>query len=242
MTLTPEQRRSIADKIKALLSKTVDNGASEAEAMAAVMMAQKLMDKYQITMSETEVQEEGFLHESIKITDCYHRWFCHGTVNAIAELTNTRAIYHGSKSILFYGYGQDVEFASWVYRSLRDLIVKASVQHSNSDPENSSYMLRKSFIFGAASRISSRMYKEVREREAAREGFSKSTALVVVDRGTLVDNKIKEMFPKLGKASHQSSRNLSVEAFRAGQAKGDNARWDKPIETKPSHNIKLINN
>ena len=229
------ERAAMAAKIKALLSKTVENGATEEEAMSAVMMAQRLMDKYQITMTETEVKEEGFEKNAIHITGCYQRWFCHGIVNAIAALTNTKALYHGRKTVCFYGYGQDVAFATWVYKSLRDLITKASVDYANANEQlGSNYMVRKAFIFGAAARISSRMYKEVREREATHQKVSDSRALVVVDRKALVAHKINEMFPKLGKAASQSSKGFSLNAYLDGSKKGDQARWDKPLGSSPA--------
>jgi len=44
---TAQARRSaLLDKISALLAKTQHNGCSEAEALAAAELAQKLMDKY----------------------------------------------------------------------------------------------------------------------------------------------------------------------------------------------------
>lgn len=39
----------IRDKIKALLSKTIENGCKEPEMMSALAKAQALMDAYQIT-------------------------------------------------------------------------------------------------------------------------------------------------------------------------------------------------
>lgn len=44
----------IESKIKALLSKTVENGCTEQEAIAALAMARKLMAKYKVEISETE--------------------------------------------------------------------------------------------------------------------------------------------------------------------------------------------
>ncbi len=228
--MTNELRVAMAAKIKALLSKTVENGATEEEAMSAVSMAMKLMDKYQIDMTETEVKEEGFERKAVNIVDCFQRWFCHGVCNAIGEISNCRVLFQGRKTVLFYGFGQDVIFAEWVYKSLTALIMKASVTYAaDNEGMDSNYMLRKAFIFGAASRIASRMYKEVRERKEAHTKHSDSRALVVVDRKALVEQKIGEMFPKLKKAGRQQSNNLSHDAYRAGQEKGSQARWDKPL-------------
>jgi metal-responsive CopG/Arc/MetJ family transcriptional regulator len=244
-------RQSIAHKIKALLSKTVENGATEQEAMAAISMAMKLMDKYQVTMTELEVKEEGFTKVTIHMRSNYHRWFCHGTINAINSLSNTKTLLHkahgagGTYDAPFsiYGFGQDVVFGEWVYNSLCELIMRASKDYARENKHmGSENNLRKAFIFGAAARISSRMYKEIREREDEHKKMSDSRALVVVDRKALVEQKIKEMFPKLRNSASQQAKNLSGEAFQAGQEKGQQASWSKPISNKPNYNTKQIGN
>ena len=48
-----------AAKIKALLGKTIENGATEAEAMAAAIKARELMDKYDIDLTTLDMKAEG---------------------------------------------------------------------------------------------------------------------------------------------------------------------------------------
>lgn len=57
--MTNENRESIIAKIAALLDKTTANGASEAEAVAAATMAQKLMAKYHIETLDTGEELEA---------------------------------------------------------------------------------------------------------------------------------------------------------------------------------------
>src|SRR5665213_2744386 len=51
--------KSIAARVRALLAKTTDAGCSESEALAAAAKARELMDKYQLSMTETELESEG---------------------------------------------------------------------------------------------------------------------------------------------------------------------------------------
>jgi hypothetical protein len=52
------ERESILNKIRALLSKTLDKGCTEAEAMAALGKAQALQDAYAITEAELNLTRE----------------------------------------------------------------------------------------------------------------------------------------------------------------------------------------
>ena len=57
-------RNSIIEKIKALLSKTTENGATEAEMMSALDKASAMMDAYDISDEEVKVtkEEAAILH------------------------------------------------------------------------------------------------------------------------------------------------------------------------------------
>jgi hypothetical protein len=57
------ERQEIAAKVRALLAKTVDQGCTEQEAIAAAAKAKELMDRYQVDLSEIELEEEGFVQD-----------------------------------------------------------------------------------------------------------------------------------------------------------------------------------
>lgn len=54
------KKEQIIEKIKALMEKTIENGCSEAEALAASEKVADLLVKYEIQMSEIEYRETGF--------------------------------------------------------------------------------------------------------------------------------------------------------------------------------------
>ena len=57
------KRESIIDKIKALLSKTTANGATEHEMMSALDKASAMMDAYDITDEEVQLTKEEAVME-----------------------------------------------------------------------------------------------------------------------------------------------------------------------------------
>ena len=50
-------RDSLLDKIRALMSKTVDNGCTEAEALAALDKARAMMDAYEVTEADLQLSK-----------------------------------------------------------------------------------------------------------------------------------------------------------------------------------------
>lgn len=233
--MTDINREAIAAKIRALQAKTIANGATEAEAMAAVFMAQKLIDKYQITMTEHEVKQEGFVHCEFNSHENYENWFSHGVCNALCELTNTKALYFGRSVIRFYGYQSDIDFVKWVYPNLERFVLSNAAAFSTKAraqgaPETH-YILRKPFIFGACARISQRIRAEVAERNKEHIKESQSRALVIVDRKALVEAEVKKMYPKLGKGSSRRLGKNPAGSFQAGTEAGNKASWNRPIQS-----------
>ena len=51
-------RDDLIEKVRALLSKTVDNGCTEAEALAALDKAHALMDAYEVTGADLQLTKE----------------------------------------------------------------------------------------------------------------------------------------------------------------------------------------
>ena len=108
-------------KIQGLLETTVENGASAEESQSAIMMAQRLMAKYNIEMRDIEVAGEGVSVEPITgdaLTSKKLNWWEKVLSVVVAEnfrcMSYTRS--NGStRSVVFLGEPNDVEIAKSVY-------------------------------------------------------------------------------------------------------------------------------
>ena len=60
------KREKVATIVEALLAKTTENGATEAEAMAAAAKARELMDRHQLDLGEVGMAKEGVHKLTIK--------------------------------------------------------------------------------------------------------------------------------------------------------------------------------
>jgi Protein of unknown function (DUF2786) len=54
-------------RVNALAEKTVSNGCTEAEAMAAAEMVGRLLERYALSMEEIDVREERCIHVEVPI-------------------------------------------------------------------------------------------------------------------------------------------------------------------------------
>lgn len=112
-----ENRDKIAAKIRALLSKTVENGCTEDEAIAAAAMAAKLLAKYNMTVDETEMRANPFKRDSFQREDEIgdRLW---KVADAIARLTGSR--YWRSRrgvvpvEITFFGFSHEVDISKYL--------------------------------------------------------------------------------------------------------------------------------
>lgn len=221
-------KQAIAAKIKALFSKTVENGASEEEALSAVTLARKLMEKYQLNMSEVEVKAEGFENRSISATTYFKNFIAKRLAWHIGRLTNTKCVLFGGDTVKFYGFRSDVEFADWVYKHLENYILKAALKFGREEKKAGAPKLnRRVFINGAIDRIAERIREEIKAQEANKV-TSIGTGLVVVDRMRLVTEEFAKLNMRL-KPLRLSNPSGTSDAYNRGREHGNNAQWNKPV-------------
>ena len=116
-------KKEILKKMKALTSKTVDQGATEAEAIAAAYLLKNLQDKYQVTLTELDVTEAEYVTKNF---DCgvtsYYRSPMHRVINCFASIRRfckIKGICRGNK-LEFFGEPHNVENALYMISMIRN--------------------------------------------------------------------------------------------------------------------------
>jgi len=111
------EREKIAARIRALRAKTVENGCTEDEAIAAAEMLARLLEKYNLTLEEAELRASPFE----KHTETYHDWVGERlwkVAAAVSYLTGAR--YWRSRygvypvEISFFGFVHEVEVSRYM--------------------------------------------------------------------------------------------------------------------------------
>ena len=222
------ERREIAAKVRALLAKTVDKGCTEQEAVAAAAKANELMDRYQVDLSETELEEEGLARgraegperRKLNVQDLIG-W-------GIADYCEVKAwkTHSGDYKrwrFVFFGLRSDVEFANWLLKGLEAFVWQKA------DEYGGSYFDKRNFAMGCADRITERLRAEVKARKQKPVTMSSGRDLVVVKQAI-----VQREFDKLGMRFRSCSSKSycsggSDDARSAGYQAGDGASFGRPV-------------
>jgi hypothetical protein len=220
-----DNREKMLDKIRALLSKTTENGCTEEEYLAALAKARALMDAYEITEADLQLtKEEGVvLRKEMKGTDPHRIKFSMSM--AVGEFCDCRAWRDGDEKLVFMGLASDTQFATWLLDHLAGFVLTELTDHLMGDIAIGVPRRRviNGFVDGITRRISERL-RELCKPPAAASGNSR--ALVAIKQ-TLIKAKMDELGIKLRTAT--SSRQSDEGSFAAGRSAGDRASFGRPV-------------
>lgn len=217
-------------RIKALINKTEENGASIEEAKSALEKATKLMKEYFITINEVEdlkddvVVAEGATIIKIKedVTSIYP---------LICDLLDLRHFYN-KKTITFVGYKTDVKVGIYLYKKIMAGLLcdidkyKLTADYSHLKQFYHPNTLRRDFITGWVYQIGTKVYELLSERERSIQKQDK-TGLVLVKKEN-VDRKFSEY--KVNTVKNKDRDVFSYESFQKGIETADDFNLQNDID------------
>lgn len=215
----------IIDRIKALLSKTVQNGCTEDEAFLAARKAQEIMDQYDIDNSALAEKSEfvQFLREGVK-TDIMKRRL----IVAVTDYCGCYVVLRHTGAAEVTGRDVDIVMAQWLYDTLNSYLSRELKNHMSGhhkDPGAEKTRRKNGFIVGACRRITERL------EEMAHVRSEKGNALVVA-RSKESENAYLALNEGI-KLRHGRSSSVSVSgsSMAAGRDAGDRASFSRPINS-----------
>jgi hypothetical protein len=221
-------------RIKALADKTVSNGCTEAEAMAAAEMVGRLLERYALSMEEIDVREERCVQIEVPIGGKQRRPI-DGCVTAIARFCDCKVWVSRDAvipSYVFFGFEADVTLASYLFKVIDRAIRTEVATFRAAHPRLTGVSLRsasKSFQQGMAARVADRLAEMHRERDASVAAQrSTGTALVLV-KHQVVENAFRHTEVRLVSAGRLRLVRRNG-AFRHGLAAGDRVNLSRPID------------
>jgi hypothetical protein len=223
-------RNSIIEKIRALLSKTVENGCTEAEMLAALDRAAAMRDAYDISDEELQLtrEEKVALHADPKdATDPQLlKWRLSYGVRAFCNVEIYRQ--SGERGYRFIGQPSDLELARWLLDTLADFVFGALYEHLIGclAPKNERRTITRSFVESCCIRINERLIELVERSKQAQT--SNGRALVVV-KDAAIKAFMKENGIRLRTCSGYAPSNVNASAQAAGRAAGDRAPFGRPV-------------
>lgn len=215
------RREAIIRKVRALLSKTVDNGTTEQEALAAAAKAAELMAAYDLEMSELDARDAGVAEEKYPLHPTFAKHMVVVSM-AISELCGVRSWSNTSRAgtreaRTFFGLPHDVEVALYLAeiceRAMGSEVTKASAAWALFNPRKRS-VHSDSFLMGMADRLSERISELAWARRRATGSALVPLKDAIIEKA-MADRGIELTNARLGR------RDIDPMAFVAGLAAGN---------------------
>ena len=220
-------RESLLDKIRALMSKTTDNGCTEQEALSALSKARAMMDAYEVSEEDLALtkEEKAVLRAEPKGTRDPHGIKV-SIAMPVAKFCDCE-VWKSSNGLTFCGLKSDVQFATWLLDNLTAFVQGELVGHLVGclAPKGGRRFIINGFVAGFAKRISERINALC--QQSAVVASSNSRAMVLV-KSTAVADRLKELNIHLGKG-RRSSKRLDGSSYQAGKSAGDRASFGRPV-------------
>lgn len=227
----------IRAKILALRNMIEERVATEAEAMAALAKADKLMAEHGLTEADLEVAEakrdmsHGEFKYGIKTQHPCAKW-CSKTIGQFCGVVTW---YDSSvQKSNGFGFNADVEMYEFLLKLVHDSMNrewKDFLANNPPRPGVSRHTEYWSFMLGMARRVN----EKLQELMEAREVKTDSTGTdLVIKKYAVIEAGMKEMLPGL---SLRSSRSRGIRAdgsaMEQGRKAGDRVNLSRPLKTGP---------
>ncbi|WP_142850044.1 DUF2786 domain-containing protein [Telmatospirillum sp. J64-1] len=208
-------------RLQALRAKTVANGCTEEEALAAAAKVAELLERHDLSLSDLELAQEQ-CRRAVAPTNRKQRQPISACIGAIAHFCDCKAWMEkdetGKISHVFFGLPGSVEMALYIHDVVAGAM-NAEWQRYKRSQRFIRYSddARTSFLFGMAVSIADKLTEmKTRRNEASRAGSGRDLVLV---KNAIVEAELARMNLTFRK-TRASGRKVSVDAYEAGQAAG----------------------
>jgi putative ubiquitin-RnfH superfamily antitoxin RatB of RatAB toxin-antitoxin module len=229
-----KDQSEIKDRINDLRRKIPENGATEDEAMAALAMAARLMEKHGITEEDLETTDavkdmrQGKHEYGIKTQHPCSK-FCGGRIAQFCGVRSWHNRYFNTSNA--FGYNGDVEMYEFlinlVHRSM-DREWKTYLANNPKRPGVSRHTEYWSHMMGMADRINTKIREMMAEREQT------TGTDLIVKKEAIVEAGMAEVMPDLRiKQSRSRGMNVDPNALIQGLEAGERVNLQRPIQEGP---------
>lgn len=222
--MTGDAFDKLRTRIQALRAKTIDNGCTEGEALAAAAKVSELLDRHDLSLSDVEIREapceerayETHHKKRIPLDDC---------IGAIAEFCDCRVWREknraGEGRYVFFGLRSDVEVAHYLTEVI-DTAVRTELGRYKTSSEyqrfrhQERHLANASFALGMVASIADRLMAIKVERDKVNLGTGRG---LVVLKAAVVDVELEKLNLKL-RTVQRTGRMVSPMAYDAGGEAG----------------------
>ncbi|KIL97602.1 hypothetical protein CCC_00663 [Paramagnetospirillum magnetotacticum MS-1] len=207
-------------RLQALRAKTIANGCTEEEALAAAAKVAQLLDQHDLSISDLELRQEQCEQSAIE-TRRKQRQPISACIPAIADYCDCKVWLEkdeGGIRYVFFGLRPSIEMARYVH----DVIAQAMQGGWDSYIRSQRFVRHRhdekgSFLFGMAVSIAGKLTEMKQDRDEANRRSSGRDLVLV--RHAIVDAEYEKLNLNLRKG-RASGKKVEAQAFEAGQAAG----------------------
>jgi hypothetical protein len=218
-------------RIQALRAKTIANGCTEEEALAAAAKVAELLDRYELSLSDVEMRAapcDRLAYESgrkkrIPLDDC---------VGAIAAFCDCKVWREknpaGEARYVFFGLKADI-VAAHALAELIDTAVRTELGRYKTSRDylrfrhQDRHMANASFALGMVARIGDRLVAMKAERDAVNRSSGRD---LVVLKSSVVEAEMQKLDLRL-RTVRSRGRMVMTDAYEAGGLAGDALALDR---------------
>lgn len=218
---------AIKKRILALMAKTVDNGCTEEEAIAAAKKVQQLLHDYQLTLSDIQINESKCVeaeYEVLQKSDQMVWW----ALSSIGYFTDTKVWKHtdwdGYISYKFFGLEHDVMVAEYITKICDWAIINGGEAYKDTDrykmaSKRQRPRLKADYQYGMACRLSERI--RAMKREQQKRDIETTGRDLVIVKDQLVKSEFEKHGVSLRTTRKSSPRSVDSHAYGRGRADAD---------------------
>lgn len=216
---------SLLRRLQALRARTVENGCTEGEAMAAAEKVAELLDRHDLSLSDLEIRAapcerrvyETHLRKRIPLDEC---------IGAIAAFCDCKVWREknaaGEAAYVFFGLKADVEVAHYLTGLIDGAVRSELGNYKNSAKykgfrHQERHVANASFALGMVARVADRLFAMKEARDRANESTGRS---LVVVKGAVVESELAKLDLQL-RSVEAPRRMVWPDAYDAGGAAGD---------------------
>jgi hypothetical protein len=230
-------------RIKALTEKTIANGCTEAEAMAAAEMVGRLLERYALSMDAIEIRTARCIQVTVPLGGRRRRPI-DGCVPAIARFCDCKVwlaraapdpmqqeAAESGRHYVFFGFETDTALATYLLAVIERAVNTETATFRQLNPRLQGVRLRRasaSFQHGVVARVSDRLDAMHCARDATVRAQRSTGTDLIVAKNRVVEEAFGEIDIRLVRMA-ATGRRVIITAFRAGWAAGDRVNLNRPV-------------
>lgn len=232
-----DERTKVKQKIVKLLTKTIENGASEQEALSAMQKASELMQIYSVDITELQIKNTRSTVTELNVTK-YNKHYiadsCLVRISKLCDLLVWRSSnVHGESCYKLYGFKEDLEIAEYLHTLIVRCILKDVETFKTSEdyrnPHLSKVVAVRSFIQGMETSFNSRLNQMLEEKNINLGLHNTGNSLVLL-KSDQIRSEFEKEFPNLNIGfTKVKAKAVYSSAYKRGLALASSVQLNKGI-------------